>query len=297
MPNRKPYQWFVSHSQKFQTLKSSPFLNLGVWVFGINGAYLSAYHIKCSYQSHLSAEVTEHCNPLLVSRLEKKETSTSLFISITMNVVKSCVMSHLFGFIILCCLSSKGRSAVSQQQKKTASYYEQQLTFAVEISYANITANHKDWDTDMAIMFYAPWCKYCKQLSPSWEQIAASTSTTKDLVVGKFNCEKPAENNKFCLDIGVDRYPAVYFMGYGKLHQAPAKNPFATNPHPRIAKYVADLYPEAIFDWVRMCAQISTMQRHWDDLKGIFTGRSRSAKKVATLNAKVYQSEFYMSDD
>ena len=199
--------------------------------------------------------------------------------------------SALFCALIFGCLSSQGRSA-AQQKKKAAGYYEQQLTYAVEITYANMTANYEDWDKDLAIMFYAPWCKYCKQLALSWEQIAASTTNTKDLVVGKFNCEKPAANNEFCLKVGVDRYPSVFFMGYGDLNQAPAGNPFAPNPHPRIARYNADLYPEAIYDWVRMLAQISTMQRNWDDFKSIFgRGKSRSEKKVEKLKRKVESLE------
>lgn len=204
-------------------------------------------------------------------------------------MVSSCLISSLLSVLVFSCLSIKGRSAVNQQQKNTASYYEQQLTYAVEITHANLSANLNEWDTDMAVMFYAPWCKYCKQLSPSWEQIAASTASNKNLVVGKFNCEKPAENNQLCLKIGIDRYPSVYFIGYGNLHQVVAGNPFAANPYPRIAKYVADLYPQAIFDWVKMCAQISSFQRSWYDFKGIFTGKSRSANKVESLKAKVIE--------
>lgn len=204
-------------------------------------------------------------------------------------MVSSSLISSILSVLVFSCLSIKGRSAVNQQQKNTASYYEQQLTYAVEITHANLSANLNEWDTDMAVMFYAPWCKYCKQLSPSWEQIAASTASNKDLVVGKFNCEKPAENNELCLKIGIDRYPSVYFIGYGNLHQVLAGNPFAANPYPRIARYVADLYPQAIFDWVKMCAQISSFQRSWYDFKGIFTGKSRSADKVKKLKAKVIE--------
>ena len=199
----------------------------------------------------------------------------------------STMTAVLFSALIFSSLSGEGRSTTSQQHKKSANYYEEQLTFAVEISYANITANYGQWDKDMAILFYAPWCKYCKQLAPSWEQIASATSKTKDLVVGKFNCEKPAVNNEFCLKLGVDRYPSIYFMGYGSLHQAPAGKPFAENPHPTIARYNADLYPEAIYDWVRMIAQISSTQRSWDDFKSIFTGKSRSAMKAENLKMKV----------
>ena len=160
----------------------------------------------------------------------------------------------LLSFAVFSCLCSKGRSA-SNAQKERPRY--QQQPYTVEITHANMTANYEDWDTDMAVMFYAPWCKFCKQLSTSWEYIAASTATTKNLVVGKFNCEKPEINREFCLKVGVDRYPSVFFIGYTDLHQAPAGNPFAVNPHPRVARFTADLYPEAIFDWVRMLSQVS----------------------------------------
>lgn len=199
----------------------------------------------------------------------------------------SCLLSILYSVFIFSCISSSGTSAVKKQKKQTQAGYPIRVSYAVELTYSNFTTNYKDWDTDMAIMFYVPWCKYCKQLSTSWEQIAAATSTTNDLVVGKFNCEKPAENAEICVQLGVDRYPSVYFMGYGDLHQAPKGNPFAKNIHPRIAQYNADLYPEAIYDWIRMLAQISTSQRYWDDFKAIFTGRSRSSKKVEALKIKV----------
>lgn len=201
----------------------------------------------------------------------------------------------LLGVLLLSCLSCRGRSSASQQQKQTASYYEQQLAFTVEISYTNLTANYNDWDTDMAIMFYAPWCKYCKQLTPSWEQIAAANSNSKDLVVGKFNCEKPAANVEFCQQLGVNRYPSVFFLGYGDLHQSPEGNPFKRNPHPRMARFNSDLYPEAIYDWVGMLSQISSMQRSWDDFKSIFTGTSRNARKVGVLRTKVISTVSYIS--
>ena len=68
------------------------------------------------------------------------------------------------------------------------------LTPAVELSYQNLSSNIEDWSRDLAIMFYAPWCKYCKQLSPSFDQIATLHSSSKDLTVGKFNCEVPSKH-------------------------------------------------------------------------------------------------------
>lgn len=203
-------------------------------------------------------------------------------------------MYALYYLLLLCCLSaSVGISASAQSQTGTQQQRQRYVqTYAVEIPYLNMTANFHDWETDMAIMFYAPWCKYCKQLYPSWEQIAAaSLATTKDLVVGKFNCEAPAKNVEVCQHLGVDRYPSVYFIGYGAMNQAPKGNPFASNPQPRVARFTADLYPEAIYDWVLMLAKISSWQRKWEDFKGIFTGRTRSAMKVVALEKKVGELE------
>jgi len=182
-------------------------------------------------------------------------------------------------------LSSKGHSAASQKKKTQQNIY-QTTAYAVEISYNNFTSNYKDWDTDMAIMFYTPWCKYCKQLGTSWEQIARISKDNRDLTVGKINCEK-TENVDICLKIGVDRYPSVFFLGYGDMHQANQGNPFAKNDRPRLAQYNADLYPEAIYDWINMLAKVSSMQRSWVDFKSVFGGKSRSVIKVEKLQSKI----------
>ena len=168
---------------------------------------------------------------------------------------------------------------------KTSKYV---ASYSVEISHTNMTANFRDWESDLAIMFYTPWCKYCKQMSPIWDQIATLSSKTKDLVVGKFNCESPSQNVKICQHLGVDRYPSLYFLGYGSFHQAP-KNGFifGENKQPRVARFTADLYPEAIYDWIRMLTMISKSQRMYDDIKGVFTGKSRSSGKIEALKSRV----------
>ena len=67
-----------------------------------------------------------------------------------------------------------------------------------ELTTQNITSNIKEWDSDLAVMFYSPTCQYCKQLSPSWEHISALvTSKSTDVIVGKYNCE--ATTGKWCL--------------------------------------------------------------------------------------------------
>ena len=178
------------------------------------------------------------------------------------------------------------------------------LTPAVELSYQNITSNIEDWNTDLAIMFYAPWCKYCKQLSPSFDQISTLHAQSKDLIVGRFNCEVPAkhEGDVFCSSslhlsllrttevckvLGVDRYPSVYFMGYGNFNQGPGGNIIGRNPEPRLVKFTAALYPEAILDWISMLVQVSHFNRRWDDLVGLFTGKTRHQRKLQVVRQQI----------
>ena len=180
----------------------------------------------------------------------------------------------------------------SSVREETAPKPPPRVVHTRELTHANVSQALKDWDTDLAILFYAPWCKYCKQLVPSWEQIATLMTGTKDVVVGKFNCEQPAANNDICVELGVDRYPSLFYIGYGKLNQAPAKGwVFGKNEYPRIARFNADLYPEAIYDWLQMLSKISGMQRWFDDLKGFFTGKSRIAMKYQKLQDKYHKQE------
>jgi thiol-disulfide isomerase/thioredoxin len=146
---------------------------------------------------------------------------------------------------------------------------------AVELLYSNITSNLEDWNHDLAIMFHVPWCKYCKQLSPSFDQIAVLNSQSKDLIVGKFDCEVPVKHSEVCKALGVDRYPSVYFIGYGNTNQGPEGKLLGKNINPRVARFAADMYPEAILDWIGMMNSISKVQRGWSDLIGIFSGNSR----------------------
>eukprot|EP01041_Mallomonas_annulata_P011337 gene11337-23726_t len=164
-------------------------------------------------------------------------------------------------------------------------------SYVMELTASNVSLNIEDWDTDLAIVFYAPWCRYCKQLLPSWEEIAYLLKDSESLTVGKFNCEKPQKNADICSMLKVDRYPTVGYLGYGNFNQAPPGNILGTSLIPRFAKYTADLYPEGIYDWIRMLYGIGAMQRKWDDFIGIFTGNTRASKKVAVLQKKINKLE------
>lgn len=94
-----------------------------------------------------------------------------------------------------------------------------------------------------------------------------------------------------CLDIckvlGVDRYPSVYFIGYGNFNQGPNGNVLGKNPEPRVVKFTAALYPEAILDWISMLAQVSHFNRRWDDMVGLFTGKTRHQKKLQVVKQQM----------
>lgn len=87
--------------------------------------------------------------------------------------------------------------------------------------------------------------------------------------------------------LGVDRYPSVYFIGYGNFNQGPNGNIIGRNPEPRLVRFTADMYPEAILDWISMLTQVSHFNRKWDDLVGIFTGKTRHQKKLQVVKLQV----------
>jgi thiol-disulfide isomerase/thioredoxin len=160
----------------------------------------------------------------------------------------------------------------------------------VELSYTNITRNLAEWEVDQAIVFYAPWCKYCKQLAPSWESIGTLCKSNQELIVGKFNCEAQTENRDLCKTLGIDRYPSILFIGYGNFNQA-AKSPFAKSKLPQTVRYNADLYPEALYDWVLMLAFFSKMHRRWDNFKSLLTGKRSEDSRMKILQKRLVEAE------
>merc|ERR1712196_13905 len=56
------------------------------------------------------------------------------------------------------------------------------------------------------------------------------------------------------------------------------------------ARYTADLYPEAIYDWVRMLVGISNIHRKFDDFTSIFTGNGRFMRKINYLKKELQTS-------
>jgi hypothetical protein len=118
------------------------------------------------------------------------------------------------------------------------------------------------------------------------------------VTVGTFNCELDSKNTELCQKFGVDRYPSIFYLGYGKFfqsHPATAMKSFGKDTRNRIARYNADIYPEAVYDWVMMLSMISGLQRKWDDvtglLRGLFTGAPVVSPHVKALQERNQQLE------
>jgi hypothetical protein len=96
---------------------------------------------------------------------------------------------------------------------------------------------------------------------------------------------KLTEYNKgeLCQKLGVDRYPSIFFFGYGNFNQGAQGSIIGRTQYPAVARFVSELYVEAVYDWIRMLSFMSFMSRTWDDIIGFFTGNSRKNRKIYRL--------------
>ena len=109
--------------------------------------------------------------------------------------------------------------------------------------------------------------------------------------VGTFDCETETSSTDLCRALGVDRYPSIYFIGYGDFNQGRQGNLLQKTELPRVVKYTADLYPDRIYDWMLMLNKISIIQRGVDNLKGTFTMKHGIHARVVELEEEVVKSD------
>jgi thiol-disulfide isomerase/thioredoxin len=152
--------------------------------------------------------------------------------------------------------------------------------YCVEISPEEIASSLEMWHDDLAIVFYAPWCQYCKQMLIAWEAIATTLEPHSRTVFGKFNCEESEAHTEICQYIGIYQYPSILFIGFGDFHQAsPPSAPVPVRKFPNVVRFTSDLYFEAIYDWLKLLSFMSRKKRKWDEFKGFFTGKSYLHKR------------------
>jgi len=83
------------------------------------------------------------------------------------------------------------------------------------------------------VEFYAPWCGHCKELAPSWKQLATDAKVSGDFQVAKVDC---AANGDLCTNYSVNGYPTIKLFKEGVVYDykgprtAPGFKDFVANP-------------------------------------------------------------------
>jgi hypothetical protein len=146
-----------------------------------------------------------------------------------------------------------------------------------------------------------PFLIFNRKLKPSWDEISDLMKSTKTLQVATLNCEDPLKNSgqcfipfentinrtlDFCTDIGVDRYPSIFFVGYGNFHYPGAWKP-------SIVRYEADIIPGALYDWIRVMSFTSRIHRVWSSIKSFSPFRSggESSKEKSLTRIRSLESQ------
>lgn len=71
-----------------------------------------------------------------------------------------------------------------------------------------------DEDKDALVEFYAPWCGHCKNLNPTYQQVAQAFSGDDDCVVAQMDADNQA-NKAIAQRYGVSSYPTLMFFPKG----------------------------------------------------------------------------------
>jgi protein disulfide-isomerase A1 len=64
-------------------------------------------------------------------------------------------------------------------------------------------------EKDVFVMFHAPWCGHCKQLSPKWDEVGAHFANNAGITIAKVDS---TENDT---PVDVQGFPTLYFFPAG----------------------------------------------------------------------------------
>lgn len=80
------------------------------------------------------------------------------------------------------------------------------VPLTAEMFQSKVTTTRDPW----FIKFYAPWCKYCQAMAPSWAELGRQMQSK--LNVGEVNCD---EEPRLCKDVKLKGYPTILFFQAG----------------------------------------------------------------------------------
>ena len=83
------------------------------------------------------------------------------------------------------------------------------FTTAVDLTTHKVTSEGQTW----FILFYAPWCGWCKHLMPTWQILSnlahSADSSDAHLNVARVDC---TQNRRICKHFEVKEYPTLLFF-------------------------------------------------------------------------------------
>ena len=134
---------------------------------------------------------------------------------------------------------------------------------STSISPSLLMENLQEWDGDLVVVFRLQTCDTCDRLLDAMEAIGEEITRSNELIIASFDCDFSAAHSDACLSLEVAEFPALAFIGYGNMLQTPNGDIFSfrTNPYPRLVRFTADMYVDAMHSWLRMVILLSKSQR------------------------------------
>lgn len=118
---------------------------------------------------------------------------------------------------------------------------------------------------DAAILFYVQRSNDCHAVAPSWDAIASHVkagSTSSNLVMALFDCERNTMHGELCTAVGVKSYPTIMYVGSGEYNGAEhgILGIGSSNNVPRRSiKFRGDWrYADQILDWISVMGGLSS---------------------------------------